>query len=554
MWVVRLIYPFSGRDCIVAAATREDAEKAAAEWNGWSPAGPPTVAGGSAQLNLSNMSLTHILHPHTKQRAERLTAQVQEEIALVRSILRDGLAAKYTREWPKDHSSYPEPTPAEPTRESYLPHLGFASRLVPSIGERKRAEAEGRFKEAHARWEVSKSKWERKKEDWLAKQARHNALVDEQGAAYRACDPEILTGVWQLALETSPYPRLAASIPEIALAEPSDSTSTPTEHPDTFPQTFELDYIRENRTVAVDYELPSREALPSVKAYRYVAAQQRLIPVPMARTQAEQLYESSLYQVALRTIYELFRFDEAGALDSVVFNGWVTSVDKATGQPVHPCVLTVQATRKEFLELNLAEVDPKACFRKLKGISGAKLAAMSPVRPILQISREDKRFITARPVIDALDGTTNLAAMDWEDFEQPIRDIFEKEFSREGGEVKITRASRDHGVDAVAFDPDAIRGGKIVIQAKRYTDTVSVSAVRDLYGTILNEGANKGILVTTADYGADAYEFAKGKPITLLSGSELLYLLQKHGRKARIDLAEARLLAAGEKRKAESQG
>jgi restriction system protein len=99
-------------------------------------------------------------------------------------------------------------------------------------------------------------------------------------------------------------------------------------------------------------------------------------------------------------------------------------------------------------------------------------------------------------------------------------------------------------VDAVAFDPDPIRGGKIVIQAKRYTDTVSVSAVRDLYGTILNEGANKGILVTTADYGADAYEFAKGKPITLLNGSELLYLLQKHGHKARIDLAGARKLAA----------
>ena len=35
-----------------------------------------------------------------------------------------------------------------------------------------------------------------------------------------------------------------------------------------------------------------------------------------------------------------------------------------------------------------------------------------------------------------------------------------------------------------------------------------------------------------------------GKPITLISGSELLYLLNKHGHKARIDLKEARLLAA----------
>jgi len=40
-----------------------------------------------------------------------------------------------------------------------------------------------------------------------------------------------------------------------------------------------------------------------------------------------------------------------------------------------------------------------------------------------------------------------------------------------------------------------------VLQAKRYTRTVDVAAVRDLYGTVVNEGANRGILVTTASYG-----------------------------------------------------
>jgi restriction system protein len=132
--------------------------------------------------------------------------------------------------------------------------------------------------------------------------------------------------------------------------------------------------------------------------------------------------------------------------------------------------------------------------------------------------------------------------LSWEEFEHLIRELFEKEFSSNGGEVKVTQASRDGGVDAVAFDPDPIRGGKIVIQAKRYTNTVGVSAVRDLYGTVMNEGATKGILVTTADYGPDAYEFAKNKPLTLLNGSNLLFLLEKHGQKARIDLTEAKRL------------
>jgi restriction system protein len=115
-------------------------------------------------------------------------------------------------------------------------------------------------------------------------------------------------------------------------------------------------------------------------------------------------------------------------------------------------------------------------------------------------------------------------------------------FSRSGGEVKVTRASRDGGVDAIAFDPNPIRGGKIVIQAKRYTNTVEVSAVRDLYGTVVNEGAIKGILVTTSTFGPDAYAFAKDKPLTLLDGGNLLHLLEQHGHRAHIDLAEAKRL------------
>jgi len=156
------------------------------------------------------------------------------------------------------------------------------------------------------------------------------------------------------------------------------------------------------------------------------------------------------------------------------------------------------------------------------------------------MTKTDRRFIEGYEVADTLDDSMNLAAMDWQDFEHLIREIFEKEFSGNGGEVKITQASRDGGVDAVAFDPDPIRGGKIVIQAKRYTNVVGVSAVRDLYGTVLNEGAIKGILVTTSNYGNDAYEFANGKPLTLMNGSNLLYLLERHGYKARIDLKEAK--------------
>ena len=62
------------------------------------------------------------------------------------------------------------------------------------------------------------------------------------------------------------------------------------------------------------------------------------------------------------------------------------------------------------------------------------------------------------------------------------------------------------------------------------------AAVRDLYGTTQNEGASKGILVTTSGYGKSSFDFADGKPLELLSGTHLLYLLAEHaGIEARIE-------------------
>lgn len=229
-------------------------------------------------------------------------------------------------------------------------------------------------------------------------------------------------------------------------------------------------------------------------------------------------------------------------IESTVVNGKIHTVDKATGKEINPYILSVTVSKNDFNELNLQEIDPKAWFKNAKGVSAAALAKVTPIAPIVTMSKDDDRFIEGYEVADKLNESVNLAAMDWRDFENLIREVFEQEFNSSGGEVKITQASRDGGVDAVAFDPDPIRGGKIVIQAKRYTNVVGVSAVRDLYGTLMNEGAMKGILVTTSNYGNDAYEFAKGKPLQLLNGANLLSLLEKHGHKARINIKEAKAI------------
>jgi restriction system protein len=162
----------------------------------------------------------------------------------------------------------------------------------------------------------------------------------------------------------------------------------------------------------------------------------------------------------------------------VVFNGAVTTLDPGTGKQVSPCLITVRTVRNAFEELDLAHVDPLACLAHLNASVSKKPSELAPVRPVLEFDMVDKRFIEETD--DGLDARPNLLDVTPTEFEGLIQNLFTKM----GLDTKQTRPSHDGGVDCVAFDSRPIFGGKVVIQAKRYRNTVEVSAVRDLFGTI----------------------------------------------------------------------
>lgn len=502
-----------------------------------------------------------------KSEAIDKTSEAQQELELLASLLKATLNVDDRIDWEslKDKTSFPEPKPkakklpAEPvlqilprepksTELKYKPKFGLLDKLFSSRRLRVEEDVAKRFSTDVADWTLQMSDmqrannaaianhekklhdilvehssevgaWEVRKKSFLVLQAAGNAVVDTKQMAYEAGQSEAIIEHIDLVLSSSRYP-------------------------DYFPQEFDIEYDSAAKTAIIDYQLPSPDDLPKLRAVKYIASRDEFEEQFITDPQAARQYDDVLYQVVLRTVHELFEADVIGALEAIVLNGIVSAIDRTTGKLVTACVLSLRAGKSEFSSINLAQVDPKACFKSLKGVGSSKLSGLSAVPPIMQLRRDDGRFVSSYEVASTLDGSVNLAAMDWEDFEHLIREVFEKEFSSNGGEVRVTQASRDGGVDAVAFDPDPIRGGKIVIQAKRYTNTVGVSAVRDLYGTVLNEGATKGILVTTSDYGPDSYSFANGKPLVLLSGANLLHMLEKHGHSARIDIREAKRLAS----------
>jgi restriction system protein len=251
----------------------------------------------------------------------------------------------------------------------------------------------------------------------------------------------------------------------------------------------------------------------------------------------KESYQDIVAATTIRTIHEILEADQGNHIQAVTFNGFVTTTDPATGKNTHPCLISVRTTKDSFNELNLSQIDKLICLRNLGAQVSSRPDEQLSVKPIVEFDMIDRRFIEQGDVLSGIDSRPNLMDLTYGQFENLISNLFGKM----GLESKLTRTSKDGGVDAIAFDTRPVLGGKVIIQAKRYKNTVGVSAVRDLYGTMMHEGASKGIIVTTSGYGRDAYEFAKDKPLELIDGGGLLFLLDKVGVKAKIIMPEEQL-------------
>ncbi len=423
----------------------------------------------------------------------------------------------------------PEDLKKEPvitTKEEFLSKIQEPSsmeKLIPGWEKRHQIYVEEqlkRFKEYEEKIEsflnernkkisVLQQEYLRERESFEKKKQQRNQEVIELENAYKNREPDALSSYCTMVLERSEYP-------------------------EGFPQEFRVAYLPDPKELVVEYELPRKDIIPSVIEYKYTKTKDIVEGKPRKQSEIKDLYQDVISAICLRTIHELFESDQGNNIDVVVFNGFVNEIDPATGKDTRPCIISVRTTKDKFLEINLAKIDKKACLRNLGAQVSPRPDELMAVKPIIEFDMVDKRFVEESDILSDLENRPNLIELTPFEFENLVNNLFD----RIGFDAKSTQSSRDGGVDVVAFDPRPILGGKVVIQAKRYKNVVGVSAVRDLYGTMINEGANKGILVSTSHYGKDAYEFAKDKPIELIDGGGLLYLLEQNGVKAKIIFAE----------------
>ncbi|SFY51250.1 restriction endonuclease [Streptomyces sp. F-1] len=467
---------------------------------------------------------------HREQRqaeALRRTGELDARVAELRGLLASGCRAPAFRASallrpetvePFAPGALAQPVPL-PDFDHYRTQGGWGA------GRRAQAQAEARARferdwhaaqAAEAQRQRRLASYQRQYQEWadarLAELRRHNASVTEltEGVARR--DPAFVVEYFSAVLYSS------------------------TAWPEGFPRQVVAAYDAAAGRLVLDWQLPAYDVVPEAKAVRYLSGADQFKETSRPVTQRRALYREVLAQCVLLVLHELFAADEADTLESVTVNGFVDGHDPSTGRPGRMYLATVMAPRPAFRALHLAQVDAVSCLADaLRGQLSARPDQLAPVRPGRRPQEVGSRVVTHGDDGDG-EAEPDLYAMDPLAFEELVAGLFRAM----GMEAVTTQRSNDGGVDVDALDPTPIRGGKIVVQVKRYRNTVPPTAVRDLYGTVQDTGANKGVLVTTSKFGPGSHAFANGKPLELIAGTELVDLLHRHGLRGRLGDGAAR--------------
>jgi restriction system protein len=295
--------------------------------------------------------------------------------------------------------------------------------------------------------------------------------------------------------------------------------------PESFPIQRRLVWEKSARQLVVYWQLPGIEVVPRTSRFRYVKSSDQEKSIDRPVTDRRALYRDLIAQCMLGAACRFLAADFDRHVDSIALSGYVLATDPTTGREAEFALVSTIVQRNRLEAVDLRHADPVSCVEGLGGRLSAKPDQLQSVVPYRLPEDVRGEQLRAGEAASSYDDDVNLLEKDPLQFEQLVAELFKCR----GFDVMTTSRSGDGGVDAFATDADPLTGGKIVIQAKRHRNTVSPAVVRELYGTVIAQGAAKGILVTTSKFGPDAHRFAENLPLKLIEGQELVQLLRTHG-------------------------
>ncbi|MEK6477434.1 restriction endonuclease [Catalinimonas sp. 4WD22] len=382
--------------------------------------------------------------------------------------------------------------------------------------DKENEERKERYAQEEQEWEKEVKAWEAKKEAFLNKQQQEHAQIDKLRQAYEHKDSAAIIEYCTMVLEKMSYPA-------------------------GFPRDYKLEYSRHEQCLMLEHAMPSLEEVIMQNEGEQSSSAMGGAKVHLNNSQLVALYNTALCGFSLGILHTLLQADEAEALHRIKFNGWLASIEEEGDEAFKECVISLHTSKAEFMEVKLGDEDPETYFEQLGGLTHTQLHALNSEKASdPEPDSEENQIDASQQEISEEDESNNLLVIPWEEFKGLIMNVFEQEFNVPGGEVKLIQEADNSVLKAIAFDPDPIRGGKIVIYAQREREAIGISIIQTLFKHVMDIKATKGILITTTEYEEDAKAYARDKPVSLLNGKHLISLLDKHGHDYQINFHEIR--------------
>lgn len=152
---------------------------------------------------------------------------------------------------------------------------------------------------------------------------------------------------------------------ESAIQQYVDIVLSNSVYPDAFPVTHDDQFDLITRELALTMTVPPPSAMPTVKEYRYVKAKDEIVATSLSLKEQKDRYANAVFQVAVRTLHEVFEADRNGKIQSIALTIVAKRISPATGlEETIPLVVTA-AGRETFTAFDLGKVVPRATLEHL---------------------------------------------------------------------------------------------------------------------------------------------------------------------------------------------
>lgn len=297
--------------------------------------------------------------------AERRDAEAKDQLQSLSSILAATLQVDDRLDWDaeRDTRSFPRfsfpHAPKEPVHPKLTlppkPRLTWllrgrlrrweaacqnATRSHAASVQCARDEWQESVRQHEAAREAARQQHTASKEEFLAEQQRFNRALADFRTRFEAGNSEAIIEYCSQVLERSQYP-------------------------DCIRLENKLSFDVDAGIVVVDLDLPSADDVPTTSGYKFVSRGNRVEPIYLKKKDASTLHQSVVDQIVLRTIHEILEGCYVSTVTGVLLNGWITSLDKATGNDKRERACCVVADRETFESFDLSRIDPAACIQRL---------------------------------------------------------------------------------------------------------------------------------------------------------------------------------------------